>query len=85
MKRFDNFAANLSVLSRAGQQDLANEFVMSGIIHKFFIQFELGWKVLKGLLRYEGSSAAASGSPREIIKKAYAVYDFIDEDVLDRL
>lgn len=81
MKKFDNFAANLSVLSRAGQQDLANEFVMSGIIDKFFIQFELGWKVLKGLLRYEGSSAAASGSPREIIKKAYTVYDFIDEDV----
>lgn len=51
-----------------------------------FIQFELSWKVLKELLRYEGKSVANSGSPREILKAAYEVYDFIDEDVwLDML
>ena len=32
------------------------------------LQFELGWKVLKELLRYEGANQAATGSPREIIK-----------------
>lgn len=45
------------------------------------IQFELGWKVLKELLRYEGANQAATGSPREIIKTAYAYYDFMDESV----
>ena len=53
---------------------------------KKLIQFEFGWKVMKELLRYEGKSSANSGSPREILKAAYEVYDFIDEDVwLDML
>lgn len=45
------------------------------------LQFELGWKVLKELLRYEGHRIANTGSPREIIKAAYTIYDFIEEDV----
>lgn len=86
MKKFDNYCANLLVLSQADQQDLENEFIIGGIIDKFVIQFELGWKVLKELLRYEGRGEANSGSPREILKTAFEVYDFIDEDVwLDML
>lgn len=81
MKKFDNFISNLDVLEKAENEDLNNEFILSGIIDKFFIQFELSWKVLKELLRYEGKSAANSGSPREILKAAYSVYDFIDEDI----
>lgn len=81
MKKFDNFISNLNVLEKAENEDLNNEFVISGIIDKFFIQFELSWKVLKELLRYEGKSVANSGSPREILKAAYSVYDFIDEDI----
>lgn len=81
MKKLDHYRANLEVLSTAGQQDLENEFVIGGIIDKFMIQFELGWKVLKELLQYEGRSEAKSGSPREILKVAFQVYDFVDEDV----
>ena len=80
-KKFDNFISNLNVLEKAENEDLNNEFILSGIIVKFFLQFELSWKVLKKLLRYEGKSAANSGSPREILKAAYSVYDFIDEDI----
>lgn len=58
-----------------------NEFIIGGIIDKFFIQFELGWKLLKELLTYEGSKASASGSPRNIIKESYAVYPFFDGDI----
>ena len=44
------------------------------------------WKLLKELLTYEGRAEAATGSPREIIKAAYTVYDFMDETVwLDML
>lgn len=81
MNKFDNYVSNLKVLSKAENEDLNNEFVIGGIIDKFFIQFELGWKVLKELLRYEGLSVANSGSPREIIKAAYAVYENLDENV----
>lgn len=81
MKKFDNYVSNLEILKKAENEDLENEFIISGIIDKFSIQFELSWKVLKELLRYEGKRTAASGSPREILKAAYELYDFIDEDV----
>ena len=53
LKKFDNFISNLNVLEKAENEDLNNEFILSGIIVKFFLQFELSWKVLKELLRYE--------------------------------
>lgn len=81
MERFENFSSNLEVLKKAKYEDLDNEFIISGIIDKFFIQFELSWKVLKELLRYEGKSIATPGSPREIIKAAYAIYDYLDEEI----
>jgi len=57
------------------------EFIISGIIDKFFVQFELGWKLIKELIKYEGGPIAASGSPRSIIKEAYKIYNFFDEDI----
>lgn len=81
MKKFENYKSNLKILSKAKEEDLENEFIISGIIDKFFIQFELSWKVMKELLRYEGNSSANTGSPREIIKAAYATYDFVDERI----
>lgn len=81
MKRFDELIRHLNVLKRAPEEDLENEFIISGIIDKFFIQFELSWKVLKQLLVYEGDAAGRMGSPREIIKTAYARYDFMDEEI----
>ena len=80
MKKFENFSSNLEVLKKADKEDLTNEFIISGIIDKFSPQFELSWKVLKELLRYEGKSQANTGSPREILKAAYTVYDFMEEE-----
>lgn len=81
MQKFDNYVSNLAVLQRADKEDLTNDFIVSGIIDKFYVQFELGWKVLKELLKFEGRAEAKSGSPREIIKSAFSMYDFIDEEI----
>ena len=81
MKKLENYVSHLRVLQQANQEDLNNEFIVSGIIDKFSIQFELGWKLLKQLLAYEGSAAQATGSPRGIIKEAYAVYPFFDGEL----
>lgn len=81
MKKFDNYVSQLSVLRRAKDEDLDNEFVMSGVANKFALQFELAWKLLKEALAYEGNAAGAFGSPREVLKAAFATYDFIDESV----
>lgn len=80
MRRFDAYQSALAVLVTAPEQDLSNEFVQGGIVDKFSLQFELGWKMLKDLLRYEGDVTAASGSPRTVIKTAYQYFDFIDEE-----
>lgn len=81
MKKYKNFSSNLKILTKAFAEDLTNEFIISGIIDKFFIQFELGWKLFKETLRYEGLAVASTGSPREIIKAAYKCYDFMDEEL----
>ena len=79
MKKLDSYVSNLAVLERASGQDLSNEFVASGIISKFSIQFELAWKLLKATLAYEGVAQPASGSPRQILKAAYGAYGYLDE------
>ena len=81
MKKYDNFCSNLRVLEKASEQDLDNEFIISGIIDKFFVQFELGWKLLTELIKYEGRPVATSDSPRSIIKEAYKMYDFFEADI----
>lgn len=42
MKKFEHFKSNLKVLVTAENEDLSNEFIVGGIIDKFFVQFELG-------------------------------------------
>ena len=80
MKKFENFKKNLRVLRLSKDQDLTNEFIVGGIIDKFYIQFELSWKVLKELLILEGVAEGKTGSPRDIINMSYKFFDFIDEN-----
>ena len=81
MKKYEYLSSHLETFKKAPGEDLHNEFIISGIIDKFSIQFELGWKVFKELLLQEGDSAGKTGSPRDIIKAAYKYYSFMDEEV----
>lgn len=85
MKKYDNYVSALASLREAPQQDLDNEFIQSGIIDKFELQFELGRKLFKALLAYEGDPVSASGSPRDTIKTAFQYYDFMDETLWLRM
>ena len=40
-----------------------------------------GGMTSKELLSYEGQSISATGSPKMILKTAYTIFDFIDEDI----
>ena len=82
MRKFEVYSSALRSLRQDPAQDLSNEFIQSGIIDKFELQFELGWKLLKALLLYEGDPVAASGSPRDTLKTAYQYYDFTDEALI---
>lgn len=44
MKKFENYCANLSVLEKASDEDLKNEFIISGIIDKFLFSLSLDGK-----------------------------------------
>lgn len=81
MKKFDNYSSALETLKQAKDQDLENEFVRGSVISKFSLQFDRSWKLMKELLKYEGDKTAATSSPREIIKAAYAYYDWMDEEI----
>ncbi|OZG64061.1 HI0074 family nucleotidyltransferase substrate-binding subunit [Bifidobacterium eulemuris] len=85
MRKYENYAAALRSLSQAPQQDLDNEFVQSGVIGKYKTQFELGWKLMKALLTYEGDPVSATGSPRDTVKAAFQYYDFMDESLWLRM
>ena len=85
MRKYDNYASALASLRLAPEQDLSNEFVQSGVIDKFELQFELGWKLFKALLAYEGDPVSASGSPRDVIKTAFQYYEFMDESLWLRM
>lgn len=81
MREFDSYCSMLATFETAPDQDLANEFVQTGIIRMLSLQLELGWKLFKALLSYEGDVRSATGSPRDIVKAAWSYYDFLDEDI----
>jgi len=85
MKKYENYVSALNSLRKAPEQDLGNDFIQSGIIDKFGLQFELGWKLFKALLAYEGDPVSASGSPRDVLKTAFQYYDFMDESLWLRM
>lgn len=62
----------------APTRDLSDTYVMGGVVNKFALQFELGWKTLREALLLEGVDAAQSGSPRRAIKEAFVLYPFMD-------
>ena len=85
MKKYENYVSALNSLRKAPEQDLGNDFIQSGIIDKFELQFELGWKLFKALPAYEGDPVSASGSPRDVLKTAFQYYDFMDESLWLRM
>lgn len=52
-------------------QEKESEIVIDGTLHRFEFTFELAWKTMKDYLEYSGIIDGL-GSPREIIKTAFA-------------
>lgn len=52
-------------------QEKENDIVIDGTLHRFEFTFELAWKTMKDYLEYSGIIDGI-GSPREIIKTAFA-------------
>lgn len=73
-RRFESFRNSLAALNEAKTRDLNDSFVLSGTGAKFSITFDLSWKVMKDIIiGYHMVSNFATGSPREVLRKAFEV------------
>lgn len=74
MKRYEERKTELinatQRLKEALRED-ENDLVIDGTLHRFEFTFELAWKTMKDYLEYSGIIEGI-GSPREIIKTAFA-------------
>lgn len=80
MQRFWSYKRSLSAISDAGEQDLDNSYVISGIGSKFSITFELAWKVMEDILiQHYLINNFVTISPKETLLAAHSVGLIYDE------
>lgn len=80
-KRFESFSNSLNALEEAKTRDLSDSFVISGTGAKFCITLDLAWKTMKDIiLQHYMVSGFATGSPREVLRKAFEL-NLISGDV----
>jgi len=86
INRFDSFRKSLCGLKEAKNRDIKDDFVLSGTIQKFNLTFDISWKVMKDIIvKHYKILDFATGSPREVLRKAKSV-DLISDDIwLDML
>ena len=87
-EHFENYVKSLNVLLRVDREKIIDdEIYRMGIIGQFNLTFELAWKSIKDALKIHGVDISKTGSPRQILKAAYAI-NFLDDgeiwmDMLD--
>ena len=80
-KRYESFQKSLDSLAEAKERNMSDSFVLSGTSAKYSITFDLAWKVMKDILiQYYAMTGFIAGSPREVLKEAFAA-ELIDADV----
>lgn len=81
MKKYENFCK--------AYENLKNEIVkeppydvlsLTGLVALYQIAFEQSWKMMKEILENYGYNEAVTGSPRGVIKTAYAARMINDEE-----
>ena len=75
-QRYESFSKALLSLTNACARETYDELERAGLIQTFMITYELGWKVMKDLVQFEGSVAK---SPREVIREGFAL-SYLDEN-----
>ena len=80
-KRWESFQRSLDALAEARHRDMSDSFVLSETSAKFSITFDLSEKVMKDILvQYYAMTDFVSGSPREVLRKAYKA-ELISDDI----
>jgi len=69
IQRFDNYCKALNQLTKFMEKGALNELEEQGFIKAFEYNFELGWKVLKDFLEYQGFTGLIGS--RDAIREAF--------------
>ena len=73
MRKFENFCKALENLKDIfNYEEPYGNVEMTGIVGLFEICFEQAWKAMKEILESAGYSESQTGSPRQILKTAFA-------------
>ena len=80
INRYHTFCRCLENLKKSQNADPEADFVLEGTVQNFNLTFDVSWKVMKDILvKNMGITDFAIGSPREVLKAAYA-NKLIDDD-----
>lgn len=73
MKKLENFENALKNLREMNDyQEPYDSVVLTGLVGLYEICFEQSWKAMKEVLEYQGFAEEKTGSPRIVLKTAYA-------------
>ena len=72
----ESFSAALARLDEACQQASYTNLERAGLMQTFVFSYELGWKVLRDLLLYDGYDP---NSPRDVIRQSFEA-GYLDEN-----
>lgn len=82
MKKYDNFCnAFLNLKDIYDYQEPYTTVEMSGLVALFEICFEQAWKAMKEILEQQGFAEERTGSPKIVLKTAYAAGMIKDEEL----
>ena len=82
MKKYENFCASLENMKDIySYNEPYDSVVVTGLVGLFEICFEQSWKMMKEILTEHGYSESTTGSPRMILKTAYAAGMIKDEEL----
>lgn len=80
MRKFDCFCRALDNLQEIESRRPPYDIItLTGLVGLYQICFEQSWKAIKEVMENEGITAAATGSPRAILKEAYRAGIIADE------
>lgn len=82
MKKYENFCnAFLNLKDIYDYQEPYTNVEMSGLVALFEICFEQAWKAMKEILEQQGFAEERTGSPKIVLKTAYAAGMIKDEEL----
>ena len=87
IRRFESFRRCLADFEGARERDYRNDsFVLSGVVSKFCLTFDLAWKLMKDIVvQHYNIENYATGSPSENLKEAFGVGLIKDDGVWKKM